>query len=404
MNITHRMPTIAPARPQPCVPSVRLIIQSEYPEDLDRIRKGAFAPDDGGNRIRAELPIVNGIAVEVNPRKVNQLMEVFRGCKAVKVLHDAPVFIPQPIEEEPGLQLDMGMPVTRANELHQQGITGRGVNIAVLDTGIAPHPDVADRIVAFQDMVNNRREAYDDNGHGTHVSGIAAGSGAASDGVFKGAAPEAGLVGIKVLDDQGRGSFSDIIRGIQWAVENRDRHNIKVLNLSLGGRATRPYREDPVAQALDAAWQAGLVPVVAAGNEGPFTQTISTPGHALNVITVGADDDKGTLELGDDRVASFSSRGPTRPDSLVKPDIIAPGVRITAPDHATNGYTSKSGTSMATPLIAGIVAQLMQAHPDAAPDQLKTALTNSARPLTDGGDANVQGAGLVDAVAAHQRL
>lgn len=384
--------------------TVRLILQSDHQSDLDRLRAGFFNVTASRNRIHAELPIVHGLAVEVATRNMAALLDEIGQCQNVRASFDAPVTIPVIDEPDPVPQLDLGVPVTRAPELWQRGLTGKGVNIAVLDTGIAPHTDVKSRVVAFHDVLHNQSEMYDDNGHGTHVSGIAAGDGTASQHLFKGAAPEAGLVGIKVLDQKGEGRFSDIIKGVQWAVENKDRLNIKVLNLSLGGTASKPYAEDPLAQALDAAWQAGLFPVVAAGNEGPFTRTITTPGHALNVMTVGASDDRATPDISDDKIGSFSSRGPTRPDGLTKPDIVAPGVRITSADAFSDGYSTKSGTSMSTPMIAGIAALLLQANPQATPEQLKSAMMASARPLAQGGEPTVQGSGLVDAVAALDQL
>ncbi|MBI3924259.1 MAG: S8 family peptidase [Armatimonadetes bacterium] len=401
--ITASIP--APAkRFEPLEMGLNLIIQSDVPDDLNKVRQELFESGSDHNHLTAELPLINGMAIQVDARELGRFLGVFQDCERLRVYQDSPITIPQPIpEDDPGLRLDTGIPSVGADRLWEQGLTGKGVTVAVVDTGIAPHPDVKNRILAFHDVVNGRTEPYDDNGHGTHVAGIAAGDGAASEGVWKGAAPDAGLVGIKVLSASGRGSFSDIIQGIQWAVENREKYGIRVLSMSLGGRVTRSYRDDPVAQAVEKAAEAGLVPVVAAGNEGPYIRSVSTPGHALHAITVGADDDQATRDPSDDRVATFSSRGPTRIDDLVKPDVVAPGVKITSADHTSNGYTSKSGTSMATPMVAGVVAQLLQARPDATPESIKEALMATAHRLANG-DNNTQGAGLIDAVEAHRRL
>lgn len=389
--------------------NVRLILQSPYADDLDRVRIGFFAEQNaGGSHIKAELPLVEGMAVQVERQHLDSLMRLVGSCREVRVTPDAPIFIAEPVAgpvaKEPSPLAEVSVPATRANELWQQGITGKGVGIAVLDTGIAPHPDVRDRIVHFQDMVNNRNDGpYDDHGHGTHVASLAAGDGQASNGRITGTAPEASLVGVKVLDNRGEGRFSDIIKGIQWAVENRERFNLKVLNLSLGAQATRSHRDDPVAQALQAAWEKGLVPVVAAGNGGPFTRTINTPAHTPIAITVGASDHEETVPIDDDRVASFSARGPTHPDGLVKPDVVAPGVRINGADPQ-GGYIARSGTSMSAPLVSGIVAQLVQSRPQSTPAEIKSALMDTGRHLSDGTGETVQGRGLVDAVAAVERL
>ncbi|MCL5773703.1 MAG: S8 family serine peptidase, partial [Firmicutes bacterium] len=230
-----------------------------------------------------------------------------------------------------------------------------------------------------------------------------AGSGKASQGKYKGPAYEANLVGVKVLDGNGSGSFSDVIKGIQWATDNKDKYNIRVINMSLGGRASGSYKDDPVAQAVEAAVNKGIVTVVAAGNSGPGAKTIGTPAHDPLALTIGALDDRGTPDPSDDKIASFSSRGPTKYDNLPKPDVVSPGVNITAPDASNGGYTSMSGTSMATPIAAGVVASLIQADSKATPDEIKTALAKTADKVGDY-DANTQGAGVIDPYKALQEL
>jgi len=273
------------------------------------------------------------------------------------------------------------------------GLTGKGVGIAVLDTGIHPHPDLiqpVNRIVAFRDLVQGRTEPYDDNGHGTHVAGCAAGNGFSSSGRYRGTAPEANLIGIKVLDAQGEGYFSTILEGINWCIENKARYNIRIINLSLGGEPASSYVNDPIAQAAARAWRAGIVVCAAAGNTGP-TGTINTPGTHPHIITVGSLDDQSTPATSDDRLASYSSRGPTA-DGLIKPDLCVPGTNITsllspgstlASENPGNiigsAYLTLSGTSMATPLCAGACAQLLQAFPTYTPDQIKTILKSTGR-------------------------
>lgn len=285
--------------------------------------------------------------------------------------------------------------------------SGRGVTVAVLDTGIYPHPDLRDRITAFHDVIAGRTAPYDDNGHGTHVAGCAAGDGGSSEGRYRGPAPGASLVGVKVLNKVGSGSMSGLLAGIDWVIQNRDRHGIDIMNMSLGASAQAGCANDPLCQAVGRAWQAGIVAVVAAGNEGPGFRTVATPGINPQVITVGAMDDRNTPDRADDLLAGFSSRGPT-PDGQTKPDILAPGVQITAArspgsyiDKQSPGarvgqwYLTLSGTSMATPVVAGLCALLLEAEPALSPDEVKGRLKATAQDR--GLQPDEQGAGYVDA-------
>jgi serine protease AprX len=302
--------------------------------------------------------------------------------------------------------LDVAVPASGAAAVASR-YTGKGVTIAVVDTGIDPHPDLEGRIIGFRDMVGNRTAPYDDNGHGTHVAGCAAGSGAQSEGRYRGAAPGAQLVGVKVLNKFGSGSMSTMLAGINWVVQNKEMYGIRIMSMSLGAQAQAGCSDDPLCQAVGRVWQAGIVVVVAAGNEGPGAGSISTPGIHPQVITVGAMDDQGTVARGDDSLAAFSSRGPT-PDGLHKPEILAPGVGITSlraagsyldktqPDvRVGRWYATLSGTSMATPIVSGIVALLLEARPALSPDGVKQALAASAE--NRGLLPDEQGAGYVDA-------
>ncbi len=309
--------------------------------------------------------------------------------------------------------LDIATPVVGAPKVWSRGSRGDGVGIAILDTGIFPHPDLVtphNRIVKFKDFINWRVHPYDDNGHGTHCAGDAAGNGAKSNGKYRGPAPMAKLVGIKVLNRKGSGLMSNILAGIQWCIDHRKKYGIRVLSMSLGGKATTSYKDDPLCRAVEKAWKAGIVVCTAAGNEGPGSGTVGSPGINPDVITVGALDDKGTLTITDDSVASFSSRGPT-PDGLTKPDMVAPGVNIIslrAPnsllDQKNRGsrvgqwYISFSGTSMATPICAGVVAAILEKNPGLTPGRVKSLLMSTCRTINH--DPSSQGAGLVDALAA----
>lgn len=248
--------------------------------------------------------------------------------------------------------------------------------IAVIDTGIdASHVDLdGGKVIGWKDLVNNNSTAYDDNGHGTHVSSIAAGSGDGNP-AYKGVAYGAALVGIKVLDSNGSGLMSTVTAGIDWAIQNKDVYNIRVINLSLG-TSTSSDGTDSTSLAVNNAAANGIAVAVAAGNSGPAKYTIGSPGAAADAITVGAMADVG--ELGFD-LANFSSRGPTA-DNRMKPDVAAPGYNITAAKaNSTNSYVTYSGTSMATPFTAGVIALMIDADSTITPSEVKNTLMNTAQ-------------------------
>lgn len=265
-----------------------------------------------------------------------------------------------------------------------QGFTGKGQTIAVIDSGIFPHADLKDRLVGWVDLANGKSKASDSWGHGTHVAGIAVGSGKKSEGQVKGVAPEANLVGVRIS------SVEQAIQGLQWVIDNKDQYNIGVVNVSLGDTATQSHETDPWCQAVQKAIDAGLTVVVAAGNEGQRgSQSIATPGISPNAITVGGVDDQGTSDPSDDTLYLGGSLGPTPFDKLVKPDVMAPAISVYSTLSPGSGlddrrknrpkgdYIAMEGTSMATPAVAGLVALLKQARPDLAPQDLKSILQQS---------------------------
>lgn len=286
--------------------------------------------------------------------------------------------------------LDVATPAIGAKSVHQQqGFTGKNVGIAVIDTGVYPHPDLIrprNRIIAFRDFINNQVSAYDDNGHGTHVAGCAAGNGFSSDGTYQGPAPDANIIGVKVLNEQGSGNLSTVIAGIEWAIRNRNRYRIRIINLSLGANPTTSYRNDPLTQACRRAWRYGIVVVASAGNTGS-NGSIVTPGIEPSIITVGASDNA-SIDISNHRLADFSSRPPTV-DVLIKPDIIVPGKNITSlltpnsnlADRSTikaNNYLQLSGTSMSAGVCSGAIALIQEAYPTLTPEAIKTLLKESS--------------------------
>ncbi|GIH19596.1 S8 family peptidase [Rugosimonospora africana] len=270
------------------------------------------------------------------------------------------------------------------------GETGKGVRVAVLDTGVdATHPDLAGKIVASMNFTGDDDGIADRVGHGTHVAATIAGGGVASGGRYRGVAPDAQLMIGKVLGDDGTGSDSQVIEGMQWAAPQA-----RVVSMSLGGDFSDG--SDPVSMALDSlSAQYGTLFVVAAGNDGPAGGSIDAPGSAAAALTVGAVD-------ATDTVAGFSSRGPQSGALVMKPEIVAPGVDIVSARASGTDigspidqwYAQLSGTSMATPHVAGAAAILAQAQPGWGAQQLKDALVGAADPAH--GDAYAQGAGRVD--------
>lgn len=287
---------------------------------------------------------------------------------------------------------------------------GQGVGVAVVDSGITPGADFTtngvSRIVANVGIPSASATTDDLWGHGTHVAGIIAGNGAHSHGAYMGVAPQANLINVKVGDDLGNVRESDIVSGLQWINDNKTAYNIRVVNLSVNAAVAQSYNTSPLDAAVEILWFNKIVVVVAAGNFG--RNALYPPANDPFVISVGAADDMGTQKQIDDRIASFSAYGKTQ-DGFFKPELVAPGVNIISTMHKTDAiaiqhpanvisadYFSMSGTSMAAPVVSGVVALLLQAEPNLTPDQVKYRLMATARTIGGYG----KGAGEVNAYAA----
>lgn len=286
--------------------------------------------------------------------------------------------------------LQIGAPVA-----HQAGLTGRGVRIAVLDTGYDPeHPDLMGAVVGAKSFFDDN-DVVDREGHGTHVASIAVGRGIASNGRYRGVAPEAELLVGKVCDDGGRCFLSNVIAGMEWAVEQ----GADVVNLSLGAGGVTDGT-DPASQAVNQLTaSSGTLFVAAAGNFGPTEQVVAAPAAADAALAVANVD-------GQDRLAASSSRGPRLGDYAVKPEISAPGsiVAARAKGSISGGqideyHARRGGTSQAAPHVTGAAALLVELHPDWTPERLKAALMSTATPLTDFGPYEV-GTGRLDVARA----
>jgi serine protease AprX len=318
------------------------------------------------------------------------------------------------------------------------GYTGRGVGVAVIDSGVTSwHDDLtrhldegsvrngAQRVEKFVDFVDGRKSPYDDHGHGTHVAGIILGNGFDSNAKHSGMAPGASLYALKVLDKDGKGTISNIIAALDWVSANASRERIRVVNLSAGAGVSESYWTDPLTVAAKRVVDKGIVVVAAAGNLGKNAEGqkqyggILSPANAPWVLTVGASSTEGTVRRLDDKVAGFSSRGPTRGDYLAKPDLVAPGYGIVSlaspgstlyhanPQFLVQGsvstayppYLSLSGTSMAAPQVAGALALMFEANPNLTPNFAKAILQYTAQVYPDY-NALEQGAGFLDTLSA----
>ena len=284
----------------------------------------------------------------------------------------------------------------------QQSILTENLAVAILDTGIGTHPDFDSRLVAFADFVDGRQDNYDDSGHGTHVAGCVGGSGYASGGLYRGIAPACRLCVGKVLDRNGEGSIDSMKRGLFWVMENRVRHKIRVLNISLGiGVGGEKDRMHELVELLDEIWDQGVVVVCAAGNNGPKEGTISPLGTSRKVITVGCHEG-GYFGARRDLCENYSGRG-GRNLLYRKPDVVAPGTDIIScniqcrgsrRNGYRNAYTRKSGTSMATPIVSGAAALYLQIFPYMNNEQVKRQMIYNAHDMGD--TWNKQGWGMLN--------
>ena len=265
--------------------------------------------------------------------------------------------------------------------------TGQGVCVAVLDTGIALHPDFDSRILEFKNFTGNKQEIHDDSGHGTHVSGILAGRGKQSGGNYAGMAPHAGLLIGKVLDKEGNGAVHTVLDGIEWIFQMRRKHPIRIVNISVGTQPDLEERQKTLLlEAVEDLWNEGMVVVVSAGNYGPGAGTVAVPGNSPKVITVGVPDNveafaKALPVQSKGKLKNYSGRGPTD-TCVVKPDVLAPGTGIIScnsrfKNRREGFYTMKSGTSMATPVVSGAIACLLSKEPDMTNVEVKLKLRAS---------------------------
>ena len=362
------------------------------------IAADGFVADVQGQDIAqlAQDPSIDYISIDA-PMQVNEVQEDLTDISQLKNLYPETV---------------------QATDVWDQGITGDGVGVAVIDTGMVLVKDFSggngdkSRIVAQQSFIDTK-ETKDHYGHGTHVAGVIGGDSWRADkeaqGKYVGIAPDSDLINLRVADDNGQTYLSDVINAIEWVIANRTQYNIRVINLSMTSTVPESYHTSLLAAAAEHAWFNGILVVVSAGNNGPNSMYFS-PADDPFVVTVGATDSNGTAEAADDWIAPWSSFG-SNPDGITKPDVVAPGRYITSTlaDHShlqqeyknrivDKKYIWMSGTSMSTAVVSGVAALIFQAHPDWTNDQVKWVLEQTATQLNV--DPVSQGAGEVNAYAA----
>lgn len=376
-------------------------------------------------KITDKLPAVRGFAVTL-PAKQAKALKSAKGVLNVTLNSKV-----KSTSFSPELLATNFPKTTGADQAWAAGVTGKGVGVAIIDSGISgelpdfQNPDGSSRVT---NVISNpgATSAGDPVGHGTHVAGIVGGNSSfRTDGLagkYTGIAPEADLIAIKTSDDVGESTVLDVINALQFVVDHKDELNIKVVNLSVSSDTPGSYWTDPLNAAVEFAWHAGIVVVSAAGNRGDAADAVQyAPGNDPYVISVGATDEVGTVVTSDDTLASFSSRGVTL-DGFNKPDVVAPGAKIVAPLAADSlfsqiapatsifeggQYIRIGGTSMASPVVAGAAALVLQARPDLNPDQVKALLTRNVSPTAGaGGELNIPAAlaAQVDAKGANQGL
>jgi serine protease AprX len=347
-----------------------------------------------GGHLLASLPLTHGVAARLPQGSTLDAKWVVSPQREITV---AAAATPGSGDVSTVRQM-LGMPA--------DGDEGRGVTVAVVDTGIADVPDLAGRVSDRVDLTGTG--AGDGYGHGTFMAGLIAASGAASDGAYRGVAPKAKLIDVKVADAQGRTDLITVLRGLQWVSDHG--RDVQVLNLSLSSNSPLPYQIDPLTQALESLWHHGITVVVPSGNDGPGTGSVTSPGNDPVLLTAGGLDALGTAGHDDDLVGAWSGRGPTWQGDA-KPDLVAVGghvVSLRSPGSMVDqsnplarigvGYFRGSGTSMAAAVTSGVVAGALAEQPGLRPDAVKNLLTTTTYTSAGLNTSAGAGAGGLDAI------
>ncbi len=376
---------------RPSSSRVRVIVQLRDPASAARV--AGLEREVGDFSLKDRYSVIDAFAATVDKGQVRQLAAE---PEVERVEEDAPVST-----FNSSAQSSFGVTKARSDNPVLDGdadgnpaaYSKDDMVAAVIDTGIdGAHPDLDEgKVIGFKDFVGDRTTAYDDNDHGTHVAATIAGEGDNANADGRGSAPGAALVGVKVLDAKGSGYMSDVVAGIDWVVQEKANYGIEAINLSLGTSGCSDGTSSD-SQAVNRANDAGIVVAVAAGNSGPGTCTVGSPGAADRALTVGAMADMGANGF---KQAYFSSRGKTA-DGRMKPDVSAPGVAITSADANTTGYVTFNGTSMATPFVAGTALLMLDANPALTPAEVKAKVQSTAVDWGRGDDNRTAGSSGAD--------
>ncbi len=363
-----------------------------------------------GGKVVEEWSFINTYLIEIDPQNAERLNEipgvVFANPEAV-VTENA--FDPKTVDS--ATIANAYNSAVLADRVWARGITGNGVTVAVVDSGVnygRDRSDFSDRIIKNLQFSTSDYNA-DTFGHGTHVASVLGGDGSQSAGKYPGIAPGVNIINVKVSDHEGKTGEKNLVQGLQWIYENHKNYNIRVVNISNQISTRQNYKESATNAAVELLWKEGIVVVVSAGNQGGTRcSTCYAPANDPFVITVGAVDDNGTKNLDDDSSKSWSSQGMTS-EGFAKPELMAPGsgmiaymprgsLRQIKPENVVeNEYFEMGGTSMSAPVVSGVVALMLEANPRLTPDQVKWILTNTTRSYID---QPARGAGIVRADAA----
>jgi serine protease AprX len=400
---THAQPTLLRLAAAHPASQVAVIVEATGP--LAALERQVTAR---GGRIRAELPIIHAFAATIAADTVAWLA---REPRVRWIAPDAAVMHASSCASciSTANLLSTDVQDIHAPNVWNEGpayLQGQGIGVAVVDSGVNPTQDLyttagTNRLVAgvyFNSGYN--QTSYDMYGHGDHVAGIIAGNGSRSNGAYIGVAPMANIINVKVSDDQGASTASQVVQGLQWVLDHKSTYHIRVVNLSLNSTVSDSYTVDPIDAAVEVLWFNGIVVVVSAGNNGG-SNGVYAPANDPFVITVGAVDDHGSINPAKHTLAPYSAYGITV-DGYSKPDVVAPGANLVSlsgnvncvlclahPDHVVAGpsgsvYLRMSGTSMAAAVASGAVALLLQSNPSLTPDQVKYRLTTTAHALGTG--------------------
>ena len=376
--------------------AVSIIVSKLNPADTTPER----AIERVGGKVGQPLGIIDGFEAMV-PEKAIPSLATVPGVRGIS--RNANVRVTA-YGENSGVASSVYTDVTRASKAWGQGVTGKGVTVALIDTGVDVTGDLSGRVIGAADFSGENAPYTDSYGHGTFVAGLIAGTGANSGGAIKGMAPEANIFSVKIAGKDGSTNIFRLLAALEFVTVHKDAFGIRVLNLSLGTDSTQSYLVDPLNFAIERVWNSGIVVVAAAGNGGKILKPADDP----LVVTVGATDDKTTLSRVDDVVTSFSGVGPTLSNGLAKPDVVTSGrsvVSTRAPGSTVEAnfpnavigekYFKGSGTSFSSAIVSGAAALIIQKNWSLNPNQVKYRLTSQARQVS-GSSAAAQGAGSID--------